>query len=134
MLDDTIVAVATPQGQGGLAVVRLSGPAALSIARRLVAGQALAEPVASHRARLAVLRWPLDAAHPGADFADAVTPGQELDEALVLPILAPHSYTGEDTVEFFCHGGGAGPAGRGGLPGGRGAGRPGPASSPGAPS
>jgi tRNA modification GTPase len=105
MLEDTIVAVATPEGQGGLAVVRLSGPAALSIARRLVAGQALAEPVASHRARLAVLRWPLDAAHPVADFADAVTPGQELDEALVLPILSPHGYTGEDTVEFSCHGG-----------------------------
>jgi tRNA modification GTPase len=109
MLDDTIVAVATPEGQGGLAVVRLSGPAALPIARRLVAGNALAEPVASHRARLAVLRWPVDeaAAKGGSpdEFVGAVAPGQEIDEALVLPILSPHGYTGEDTVEFGCHGG-----------------------------
>ncbi len=104
MLDDTIVAVATPEGQGGLAVVRLSGPAALPIARRIVSGNALGEPVASHRARLAVLRWPLEGL-PVAEFSGAVTPGQELDEALVLPLLSPHGYTGEDTVEFSCHGG-----------------------------
>lgn len=104
MLDDTIVAVATAEGQGGLAVVRLSGPAALPIARRIVAGNALAEPVASHRARLAVLRWPLEEM-PVAGFSGVVAPGQELDEALVLPLLSPHGYTGEDTVEFSCHGG-----------------------------
>jgi tRNA modification GTPase len=109
LLDDTIVAIATAEGQGGLAVVRLSGPAALSIARRIVAGNALAEPVSSHRARLAILHWPLDAASRespiGGEFAGAVTPGQELDEALVLPLLSPQGYTGEDTVEFSCHGG-----------------------------
>ena len=104
MLDDTIVAVATAEGQGGLAVVRLSGPAALLIARRIVGEGALAEPVVSHRARLAVLHWPRDGAPFGA-FAGAVAPGQELDQALVLPLLSPHGYTGEDTVEFSCHGG-----------------------------
>ncbi len=104
MLDDTIVAVATAEGRGGLAVVRLSGPAALPVARRLVVGHALAEPVVSHRARLAVLRWPLEGATV-AEFSGVVAPGQELDEALVLPLLSPHGYTGEDTVEFSCHGG-----------------------------
>jgi tRNA modification GTPase len=105
-LDDTIVAVATAAGRGGLAVVRLSGPAALPIARRIVVGNALAEPVVSHRARLAVLRWPLEAPGVAAgEFAETVAPGQEIDEALVLPLLSPHGYTGEDTVEFSCHGG-----------------------------
>lgn len=111
-MDDTIVAVATAEGQAGLAVVRLSGPAALSIARRVVMGDALAEPVTSHRARFAVLRWPsaaesADHVAPTPEPPDeyAVVAGQELDQALVLPLLAPHGYTGEDTVEFSCHGG-----------------------------
>ncbi len=95
----TIVAVATPEGRGGLAVVRLSGPEALTVARRLLPGGALGDPVDSHRARLASVCWPTGAAGMG------FSPGDELDQALILPLLAPASYTGEDTVEFFCHGG-----------------------------
>ncbi len=100
----TIVAVVTPEGRGGLAVVRLSGPEALAVARRLLPDGALAEPVQSHRARLAWVRWPADAATvlPGGAAPAA---GEALDQALVLPLRAPRSYTGEDTVEFFCHGG-----------------------------
>lgn len=99
MLDDgrTIVALATPEGRGGLAVVRVSGPEAVAVARQLVPAGVLDPPVTSHLARLATLRWP-----------DAGTPSPRsgpLDQALVLPMLAPASYTGEDTVEFFCHGG-----------------------------
>ncbi|HOX26822.1 MAG TPA: tRNA uridine-5-carboxymethylaminomethyl(34) synthesis GTPase MnmE [Candidatus Krumholzibacteria bacterium] len=95
----TVVAVATPEGEGGLAVVRLSGPEALAVARRLLSAGALADPVDSHRARLALVRWPARADTGGPE------PGTPLDQALVLPMLAPASYTGEDTVEFFCHGG-----------------------------
>lgn len=112
---DTIVAVATPEGRGGLAVVRLSGPRAVVMARRLVAGGTLAEPVTSHHARLATLRWPdPDASEdePTRTSAETLppigpipTPGTALDQAVVLPQLAPASYTGEDTVEFICHGG-----------------------------
>lgn len=100
----TIVAVVTPEGRGGLAVVRLSGPAALAVARRLLRPAVLRAPVSSHRARLARVRWP----HDGADVLPAGSQpagGAVLDQALVLPLLAPRSYTGEDTVEFFCHGG-----------------------------
>lgn len=99
MLDDgrTIVALATPEGRGGLAVVRVSGPEAVAVARRLVPAGILADPVTSHVARLATLR------RPGT--ADARWAADVLDQALVLPMLAPASYTGEDTVEFFCHGG-----------------------------
>jgi len=95
----TIVAIATPEGAGGLAVVRLSGPEAVAVARRVLPAAALAEPVESHRARLAIVRWPAGAA--GSD----PEPGTPLDQVLVLPLLGPASYTGEDTVEFFCHGG-----------------------------
>jgi len=89
---DTIVAVATPPGEGGVAIVRLSGPDALAVARRLAGERALpAGDVRSHLARAATLRAPAD--------------GEELDRGLVLPMLAPRSYTGEDVVELHCHGG-----------------------------
>jgi len=99
MLEDgqTIVALATPEGRGGLAVVRVSGSAAVNVARQLVGPGILPTPVDSHRARLASITWPADDASELA--------GRELDQALVLPMLAPASFTGEDTVEFFCHGG-----------------------------
>lgn len=93
---DTIVAIATPPGEGALAVVRMSGPGALEIAARVFRPRrrdAPGSPAAifrSHRARLGLV---VDAA------------GRALDEALLLPMLAPRSLTGQDTVEFFCHGG-----------------------------
>lgn len=89
---DTIVAVATAAGEGGLAIVRLSGPGALAVARRLAGERALPRrDVPSHLARAATLRAPAD--------------GEALDRGLVLPMLAPRSYTGEDVVELHCHGG-----------------------------
>ncbi len=98
----TIVAIATPEGRGGLSVVRLSGDRALTVARQLMPNGALSDPVTSHRARLAVLRWP---ATPDLPTDGTPAAGDALDEALVLPLLGPRSFTGEDTVEFFCHGG-----------------------------
>jgi tRNA modification GTPase len=99
----TIVAVATAAGKAGLAVVRLSGPEAVAIARRLLPGGALDDPVVSHRARLATVAWPDHA--EGAAPSTSPPPGTVIDQVLLLPLLTPASYTGEDTVEFSCHGG-----------------------------
>ncbi|HPF36635.1 MAG TPA: tRNA uridine-5-carboxymethylaminomethyl(34) synthesis GTPase MnmE [Candidatus Krumholzibacteria bacterium] len=88
----TIAALATPPGAAGLAVVRVSGPAALRVAAAVCdADASRLAPASSHRAVLTVVRAP--------DGRDA------LDQVLLLPMHAPHSYTGEDVVEFFCHGG-----------------------------
>lgn len=84
---DTIVAVATAAADAAVAVIRLSGPDAWRITRALA--PSLPESPDSHRARLRVL-------HDG---------GLRLDEALVLPFVAPRSFTGEDVVELHVHGG-----------------------------
>lgn len=81
---DTIAAIATPPGRGGIAVLRLSGPAAMALAAH-VAGTL---PAPRH-ASLRLLR---DAA------------GEVIDNALVLPFPGPRSFTGEDVVEFQLHG------------------------------
>jgi tRNA modification GTPase len=93
--NSTIVAVATPEGEGGLAVVRLSGPDALSTAHSLFRGRILGPDSESHRAVYGIL----------FSSSDNKGDGCPIDEVLALPLLAPHSYTGEDTVELFCHGG-----------------------------
>ena len=83
---DTIVAIATAPGRGGVGVVRLSGPGAREIAGKLVGDRSLTPRVA-HFAR----------------FKDAQ--GQVIDEGLVIAFPAPHSFTGEDVVELQGHGG-----------------------------
>lgn len=91
----TIVARATPEGEGGLAVIRLSGTEAAAIAGRVFRGPSL-------RARgvvYGVLHEPLGAPREGEQPLDVI------DEILALYLPGPGSYTGEDTVEFFCHGG-----------------------------
>ncbi|HPF69372.1 MAG TPA: tRNA uridine-5-carboxymethylaminomethyl(34) synthesis GTPase MnmE [Candidatus Krumholzibacteria bacterium] len=88
----TIVALATPEGMGGLAVVRLSGPDAVALAGRVFRSARFAAGAASHTAVYGTLHRPGDAA--------AV-----IDRCLALTLRAPHSYTGEDTVEFQLHGG-----------------------------
>ncbi|MCM1369622.1 MAG: tRNA uridine-5-carboxymethylaminomethyl(34) synthesis GTPase MnmE [Candidatus Amulumruptor caecigallinarius] len=85
---DTIVAVATPYGSGGLAVVRLSGPDALKIADNAWRGKHLPE-MESHTARLGQI----------TDGDNSI-----IDSAVALVFKAPHSFTGEDTVEFSLHG------------------------------
>src|SRR6188768_1114842 len=83
--DDTIVAIATPPGRGGIGVVRLSGPAALDIARALTAR-------GSFEPRYATLATVRDA------------DGGPIDEAVLTFFPAPRSYTGEDVVEVAAHG------------------------------
>jgi tRNA modification GTPase len=87
---DTIAAIATPPGAGGIAVVRLSGPEAVGIAARIVRrGRRVAEA----RSHSVVPAWVVDA------------DGSPLDEVLVTVMLAPHTYTREDVVEIGVHGG-----------------------------
>jgi tRNA modification GTPase len=86
---DTIVAISTPPGRGGIGIVRLSGPEAKSIAAQLVS---LRQPLEHGRPRLADV---LDGT--GGDAG-------QIDEALVTWFGAPHSYTSEDLVEISAHG------------------------------
>ncbi len=85
---DTICAVSTPHGMGGIAVIRVSGDDALDIVQRRWQGKPIAG-MASHTAHLGHL---LD------------LQGEILDEAVVTIFRAPHSFTGEDVVEISCHG------------------------------
>jgi tRNA modification GTPase len=88
MTEDTIVAIATPPGRGGIGVVRLSGERAVEIASGLV--QLGKQPPETQRSSLGT----------------AVDPqtGKILDEVVVTCYREPHSYTGEDVVEISCHG------------------------------
>jgi tRNA modification GTPase len=85
IFSDTIAAVATAPGRAGVAVVRVSGPDAAAVARALGRSQVPETGVVFRRLY--------------------ASDGAFLDEALVLSFKAPRSYTGEDTVEFQCHGG-----------------------------
>lgn len=88
--DDTIAAISTPSGRGGIGVVRLSGPASLQIAASICKSQ---------------VAMPLD--NPNlAQFARIVDPDTEevIDEIVVTYFKAPRSYTGEDVIELSCHG------------------------------
>ena len=93
MLDDTIAAIATPLGEGGLAVIRLSGAEALAVADRCFApvGEASVKPSA--------------AATHTIHFGHVVRDGQTVDEALLAVMRAPRTFTREDVVEITCHGG-----------------------------
>ena len=85
---DTICAVSTPHGMGGIAVIRVSGDDALSIVQQRWRGKPIAE-MASHTAHLGHI---LD------------SQGEILDEAVLTLFRAPNSFTGEDVVEISCHG------------------------------
>lgn len=91
-LDDTIAALATAPGTAGLAVVRVSGAAALSVADTVFRGSHALASVAGHTLHHG---WAVDAARDG----------MRLDEVVAAVFRGPRSYTGEDTVEFSCHGG-----------------------------
>jgi tRNA modification GTPase len=84
--DDTIVAISTPPGRGGIGIVRLSGPEARTVAEPLLH---LRHPLAPAQAR----------------FTQVIdTEGETLDEAVVTYFAAPASYTTEDIVEIASHG------------------------------
>ena len=93
MLDDTIAAIATPLGEGGLAVIRVSGAKAFSIADRcfLPVGKTSLKPSASPSHTI--------------QFGKIVRDGEIIDEVLLAVLRAPRTFTREDTVEISCHGG-----------------------------
>jgi len=91
---DTIAAIATPPGEGGIGIVRLSGPQALEVASRVFSASSGADPreFTSHTIRHGRV------VDPGT--------GTVIDEAFLLLMRAPRSYTGEHVVELHGHGGG----------------------------
>src|SRR5579859_581908 len=93
MFSDTIAAIATPLGEGGLAVIRISGSEALAVAGKsfLPLGQNSRKPSA--------------AASHTIQYGKIVQGGKTIDEVLVAVLRAPRTYTCEDTVEITCHGG-----------------------------
>jgi len=93
MLDDTIAAIATPVGEGGLAVIRLSGPKALAVAEGCFV------PVGNNS------RKPTEATTHTVHYGKIVRAGKTVDEALCAVMRAPRTYTREEVVEITCHGG-----------------------------
>jgi tRNA modification GTPase len=93
MIDDTIAAIATPLGEGGLAVVRISGPQALAIADKsfLPVGKSSRKPSAATSHTI--------------QYGKIIRGGKTVDEVLLAVLRAPRTYTCEDTVEITCHGG-----------------------------
>ena len=94
-MSQTIAAITTPPGQGGIAVVRISGPEAHAVAARVF------QPVGNRKLETAKGYT--------AMFGHFVWQGRVQDELVALSFRAPRSYTGEDVVELSCHGGEAAP-------------------------
>jgi tRNA modification GTPase len=92
-LSDTIAAIATPIGEGGLAVIRISGKDALAVADKCFepAGKSSAKPSA--------------AATHTIHYGKIVRDGKVVDEVLLAVLRAPRTFTRDDTVEISCHGG-----------------------------
>lgn len=82
---DTITAIATPIGTGGVGVIRISGDKSFEIIEKIFSKHNLEAGKISHG-------WILDN-------------GKKIDEVILLPFRNPHSYTGEDVIEIHCHGG-----------------------------
>ena len=86
-INETIVALATPPGEGAIGVIRLSGTEAITIADRIFKGKKLANQ-ASHTLH----------------FGKITDGNKEVDEVVMSLYKGPKSYTGEDVVEISCHG------------------------------
>ena len=84
---DTVVAISTPRGKGGIGIVRLSGPVALSISQQVFRS-----------------RRPLGERIRYVEYGRIWAGGRAIDTGVAWCFAAPHSYTGEDTVEISCHG------------------------------
>lgn len=85
---NTICAISTAPGVGGIAVIRVSGDEAFAIADQIFAGRSSLKDGMSHKAL----------------FGNVMDGDKILDEVLATPFRTPHSFTGEDTVEIACHG------------------------------
>jgi tRNA modification GTPase len=107
-IEDTICAVATPAGEGGIGIVRISGRHALSVAGQIVrlrSNQPL-DVVASHTLHLADILLPSRSLLRDDSGPNRVlSVGEIIDEGLVVFMKGPRSFTSEDSVEIHCHGG-----------------------------
>ncbi len=90
-INDTIAAIATPLGEGGIGIVRLSGDAAKEIVSRIFKPRYAEFPLQSHRLYYGHIVDPISL--------------EKVDEVLTSLMLAPHTYTREDVLEINCHGG-----------------------------
>ena len=95
---DTIVAVATPPGRGGIGVVRLSGPDAYDLARRLISHDGALAP---RRATFTTVRQARPARNAARDEREC---DRAIDQVIATYFPAPRSYTGDDVVELSAHG------------------------------
>src|SRR5881394_2616243 len=93
MLDDTIAAIATPMGEGGLAVIRVSGQNALALVNRCFV------PAGKNAVRVTAAQ-----SHT-IHYGHIVHGGNHVDEVLVAVMHAPRTFTRENLVEITCHGG-----------------------------
>jgi tRNA modification GTPase len=91
MDDDTIAAISTPPGVGGIGIIKISGPRAEEIASSLFRSPHVQKKLTSHRLYYGEIVNPED--------------GSPLDEVLISYMAKPHSYTREDVVEINCHSG-----------------------------
>ena len=91
-MESTIVALATPPGAGGIAVVRLSGPESYRVTGQVFRPMNPEKKVSEAKGYTAM-------------FGHFIARGETLDEGVALFFRAPRSYTGEDVVELSCHGG-----------------------------
>lgn len=96
--DDTICALSTPPGVGGIAVIRVSGSMALAFCREICGF--LPEKAESHRVYYGIAKRPTDSPVPSKSASD-----NAIDEVLVTYFAHGRSFTGEETVEVSCHGG-----------------------------
>ena len=90
---DTIAAIATPVGTGGIAIVRISGDSAFAIAGKMV------------RLRKSMALEEMDSWSIALGDVVEESTGRVVDECIVLAMRSPRSYTGEHVVEIQCHGG-----------------------------
>jgi tRNA modification GTPase len=91
--DDTIAAIATPLGEGGLAVIRISGADAFAVADKIF------QPIGKNSAKSSV------ATSHTIHFGKIVRDKKIIDEVLLSVLRAPRTFTREDTIEISCHGG-----------------------------
>ena len=90
-MSNTIAAISTAQGEGGIGVIRISGESAIEIADKIFKN--------INKKKLTDMKGYT------AAFGKVIFGGEEIDEAVALVFRAPHSYTGENVVELSCHGG-----------------------------
>ena len=110
-IEDTICAIATPVGEGGIGIIRVSGAQAVEVAAHVVRprNRQPLHQLESHRLYLSDVLYPESPLPPGEGQGEGPSQGESqgsaIDEALVVVMRKPRSYTGEDVVEIQTHGG-----------------------------